>query len=173
MREETHANYDDVARARPWSSVGSPIFPYGRQDLERAQHGHHSAPGNGVLYVFALVGRGPYKDETLEVPSTVALLIADRILSNNNNYSLPPTIAPIKVPKVVVPTNHVDGVRVSVDRPPVGSDGHDHRRRPDGHRAVRGRLPAGDRHGRGAAGRQERRGLRHEGGDRRQRAIRC
>ena len=50
-------------------------------DLERAQHGRHSAPGNGVLYVFALVGRGPYKEETVELPSTVSLLIADRILS--------------------------------------------------------------------------------------------
>ena len=98
-----------------------PDFVYGRQDLERAQHGRHSAPGNGVLYVFTLVGRGPHKVETLEIPSTVALLVADRILSNNNNYSLPPTIAPIKVPKVVVPNNNVSHVRVSVDRQPVGS----------------------------------------------------
>ena len=31
---------------------------------------------NGVLYVFTLVGRGPYKEETIEIPSTAALLIA-------------------------------------------------------------------------------------------------
>ena len=64
---------------------------------------------------------GPYKEETLEIPSTVALLIADRILSNNSTYSLPPTIAPIKVPKVVAPSSSVSYVRVAVDRQPVGS----------------------------------------------------
>ncbi len=115
VREETHTNYDDVARSTAMVVSWQPDFAFGRQDLDRAQHGHHSAPGNGVLYVFALVGRGPHKIETVEVPSTVSLLIADRILSNNNTYTLPPTIAPIKVPKVVVPANRVDGVQVAVD----------------------------------------------------------
>jgi hypothetical protein len=121
IREETHSNYDDVARASAMVVSWQPDFVFGQQDLERAQRGRHSAQGNGVLYVFTLVGRGPYKQETLEVPSTVALLIADRILSNNNTYSLPPTIAPIKVPKVVVPNNGVSNIRVAVDRRPVGT----------------------------------------------------
>jgi hypothetical protein len=121
IREETHANYDDVARASAMVVSWQPEFVYGRQDLQRAQAGRHSAPGDGVLYVFTLVGRGPHKVETLEIPSTVALLIADRILSNNNTYSLPPTIAPIKVPKVAVPSNNVSHVRVSVDRQLIGS----------------------------------------------------
>jgi hypothetical protein len=98
-----------------------PDFVYGRQDLDRAQHGRHSAPGCGVLYVFALVGRGPTKVETLEIPSTVALLVADRILSATNTYSLPPTVAPIKVPKVVVPAARVSDVRVAVDHRPMGA----------------------------------------------------
>jgi hypothetical protein len=121
LREETHSNYDDAARNSAMVVSWQPDFVFGRQDLERAQRGRHSAPGNGVLYVFALVGRGPYKVETIEVPTTVALLIADRILSNNNTYSLPPTIAPIKVPKVVVPTSGVSNIRVAVDRAPAGS----------------------------------------------------
>jgi uncharacterized protein len=121
IREETHANYDDVARASAMVVSWQPDFVYGRQDLQRAQAGRHSAPGNGVLYVFTLVGRGPHKVETLEIPSTVALLVADRILSNNSTYSLPPTIAPIKVPKVAVSQNNVSHVRVSVDRQLVGS----------------------------------------------------
>ena len=45
----------------------------------------------------------------------MALLIADQILSATNKYRLPPTIAPIKVPKVVVPQNMIDRVRVMVD----------------------------------------------------------
>ncbi|MBI3840318.1 MAG: hypothetical protein HY288_20545 [Planctomycetia bacterium] len=121
IREQTHANYDDVARASAMVVSWQPDFVYGQQDLQRAQAGRHSAPGNGVLYVFTLVGRGPHKVETLEIPSTVALLIADRILSNNGTYSLPPTIAPIKVPKVAVPNNNVSHVRVNVDRRLVGS----------------------------------------------------
>ena len=71
LREATHSNFDDVARAAATLVCSwQPDFPYARQDLERARHGHHSAPGNGVLYVFTLVGIGPYKEETLEMPST-------------------------------------------------------------------------------------------------------
>ena len=120
IREETHSNYDDVARASATVVSWQPDFAYARTDLERAQHGHHSAPGNGVLYVFTLVGRGPYKVETIELPSTVALLVADRILSNNSTYSLPPTIAPIKVPKVVAPQSNISFVRVTADGREVG-----------------------------------------------------
>ncbi len=121
LREETHSNYDDVMRASATVVSWQPDFAYGRLDLQRAQQGRHSAPGNGVLYVFTLVGRGPYKEETVEIPGTVALLIADRILSNNSTYSLPPTIAPIKVPKVVTPQCGVSYVRVGVDRREVGA----------------------------------------------------
>jgi uncharacterized protein len=116
IREESHCNYDDAARASATVVSWQPEFPYGPIDLERAQHGRHSPPKCGVLYVFTLVGRGPYKEETLELPTTVSLLIADRILSATNKYSLPPTIAPVKVPKMVVPPNMISHVRVSVDQ---------------------------------------------------------
>jgi hypothetical protein len=115
IRESSHAAYDDAARANTMVVSWQPDFPYGRQDLERVQRGRHSAPGHGVLYVFTLVGRGPYKEETVEVASSVSLLIADRILSCTGKHTLPPTIAPIKVPKVVTPGNEVSHVRVTVD----------------------------------------------------------
>ncbi|HVC95943.1 MAG TPA: hypothetical protein VND64_19795 [Pirellulales bacterium] len=121
IREESHSNYDDAARASAMVVSWQPDFPYGQADLERAQRGRHSSPGNGVLYVFTLVGRGPYKEETVELPTTVSLLIADRILSATNKYSLPPTIAPVKVPKMVVPPNTVAHVGVSVDQQRVGT----------------------------------------------------
>ncbi len=120
LREETHSNYDDVQRAAIAVVNWQPDFAYGRQDVERARFGHHSAPGNGVLYVFTLTGLGPCKEETLEIPSTVALLVADQILSATNKYTLPPTIAPIRVPKVVVPPNCIDRVRVAVDGRAIG-----------------------------------------------------
>ena len=119
--EATHNNYDDVARS--WAKVVSwePDFRHGQADLQRATYGRHSQPGNGVLYVFTLVGQGPYKEETVEIPSTAAMLIADRIISHNANHTLPPTLAPIKVPKVMVPVNEVSTVRVAVNGQPCGT----------------------------------------------------
>ncbi len=121
LREQTHANYDDAARDSAIVCSWQPDFPFGQQDLQRATQGRHSAPGNGVLYVFAMIGRGPYKEQSVEMPTTAALLVADRILSATNKYTLPPTIAPVKVPKVIVPGSVVREVRVSVNRQTVGS----------------------------------------------------
>jgi hypothetical protein len=115
LREETHANYDDPQRAFAQVVSWQPDFRYGASDLRRVQSGRHSEPGNGVLYVFALVGRGPYKEEVYEEPTSAALLIADQILSATGKHTLPPTIAPVKVPRVVLAGNVVDGVLVSVD----------------------------------------------------------
>lgn len=120
LREATHSNFDDVARSCEIVCSWQPDFPYARTDLERAIHGRHSAPGNGVLYVFTFVGLGPYKQEVIELPGTVSLLIADRILSAIGPQTLPPTIAPIKVPKVVTVPNDVTNIGVAVDGRPLG-----------------------------------------------------
>lgn len=121
LREETHMNYDDVERAAITVCNWEPEFPYGRLDLERARSGHHSERGNGVLYVFAFVGRGPHKEEAIEVASSVSLLIADQILSATTGTTLPPTIAPIKVPVVVASEPYVAQVGVDVDGQPAGT----------------------------------------------------
>lgn len=115
LREQTHRDFDDVARSREMVVNWQPEFTPGRFDLERAVHGRHSEPGHGVLYVITLVGRGPYKEEVAEIPSQVALLIADRILSATGKHTLPPTIAPIKVPKVIPQVNLIRSVNVSVN----------------------------------------------------------
>ncbi len=120
LREETHSNFDDVQRSCMLVCNWQPQFAYGPMDLERARHGHHSAPGNGVVYVFALVGVGPYKEETVAVASSVSLLIADQILSAVGKETLPPTIAPIKVPKLVRTPNDVASIGVSIDGRPLG-----------------------------------------------------
>jgi uncharacterized protein len=121
LREETHADYNDAARS--WTKVCSwePAFPYARGDVERAVHGHHSQPGHGVLYVFTLVGRGPYKVEKVEPASTIAMFAASAVVSNTAKHSVPPSVAPIKVPKVVVSPNPTRAVLVSVDRQPAGA----------------------------------------------------
>src|SRR5262245_49681178 len=90
LREATHLDYDDAQRSYTAVVGWQPGFRPGRFDLDRAVNGQHSAPGNGVLYVFALTGRGPYKEETVEVASTVALLIAGEIVSAVGHQTVPP-----------------------------------------------------------------------------------
>lgn len=121
LREATHGNYDDAQRAFATVVSWQPGFSPGGSDLQRVREGRHSAPGNGVLYVFALVGRGPYKRQVSEVPTSAAMLIADRILSAVGKQSLPPTLAPIQVPQVVTSENQVDRVLVSVGGQPAGT----------------------------------------------------
>ncbi len=120
LREATHANYDDALRCYATVCSWQPSFPYGPLDVQRAKTGHHSQPGNGVLYVFALVGVGPCKVETVEAPTSVALLMADQIISTVGSQTIPPTIAPIKVPRVILTPHDVGSIGVAVRGRPLG-----------------------------------------------------
>ena len=75
IRESTFGNYDDASRAYHQVVSWQPEFQAAQVGLARAQSGVHSQPGHGVLYVFALVNRGPVKEETMEIPTTAAMLI--------------------------------------------------------------------------------------------------
>ena len=66
------------------------------------------------------MGRGPHKEVMNEQPTSNALLIADRILSATGKHSLPPTIAPIKVPCVVRSPNRIDRIRVGINGETLG-----------------------------------------------------
>lgn len=121
LREQTHLDYDDALRSYEKVAELVPGSDMIRWDIQRATQGVHSQPGCGVVYVFAMVGRGPIKIESVEQPTSDALLIADRIVSALGPYKLPPTIAPIKVPKVVVPDTQIDAVEVTVNRQAIGS----------------------------------------------------
>ncbi len=96
LREETKHDYDDALRAYQQTAELLPTNPTIGWDVSRSSSGVHSAPGHGVLYVFALVGRGPSKIEVEEHATSDALLIADRIVSAAGPYTVPPTLAPIK-----------------------------------------------------------------------------
>lgn len=120
IQEATHTNYDEAARAIQLVANWEPSFKDAKDDLQRVTSGRHSEPGNGVLYVFTMVGRGPYKVERAEIPTSNALLIADRILTVTSKHSLPPTIAPIKVPVVVRSDNRIDAVLVKTDNGSTG-----------------------------------------------------
>jgi hypothetical protein len=121
LAEESFTNFDDAVRSYTKVVSWEQDYLPGRADIQRATYGCHTARGNGALYVFTLVGRGPYKEQVSEIASTVSLLIADRILSATSKHSLPPTIAPIKVPKVVLAMNNIHSVAVHVDGQALGN----------------------------------------------------
>lgn len=119
VHEESHINYDEAERAFSLAASLEPQFSLAQFDLQRVQGGVHSTSGNGVVYVFAFVGRGPYKEETIAEVTSDALLAADRLLSATGDRTLPPTIAPVRIPAIVVPANAVESVAVDVDEQPV------------------------------------------------------
>lgn len=121
IREETHVNYDDAFRAYRNVHALVPDFQQGFHDLNRVQHGRHSQEGNGVLYVFTFTGRGPHKEQDSSPETQIGLLIADQIFSATNKYSVPPTIAPVPIPKIVAPVNRIDSVGTYVDGHPCGA----------------------------------------------------
>jgi hypothetical protein len=120
LREATHTNYDDARHAYAQVVSWRPAFQPGSADLQRATVGVHSQPGHGVLYLFALVDRGPVKEQAMEIPTSQALLVADRIVSHFGDYDVPPTLAPIQVPRVLVPPSVVDHVQLSIGNRPLG-----------------------------------------------------
>jgi uncharacterized protein len=115
LRESTWHDYDDALLSYQMALEAFPECRFLPMDIERVANGVHSGPGNGVLYVIALVGRGPYKVESAEQATSDALLVADRIVSAVGKYSVPPTLAPIKIPAIHVPPSGIDCVGVNVN----------------------------------------------------------
>lgn len=121
LREATHRDYDDAERAYAAVCDWCPGFRFGRENLARAALGRHSQPGHGVLHVIALTGRGPWKREAIEEPTSVSLLLAGEILSTVGRQTVPPNIAPVKVPQVVTGHSIVQSVGVDLDSRPIAA----------------------------------------------------
>lgn len=115
VREATLHDYDDALAAYRMADTLQPGSAVITADIERVTTGTHSSPGHGVVYVIGLVGRGPYKTETEALATQEALLIADQILSAVGEYSVPPTLAPVKVPQVSSPPMPFEQLGVEVD----------------------------------------------------------
>lgn len=120
LAEESPLTLDEAVRARTLVASWEPGFRDAETDLQRAQFEKPVAPGRGVVYVFAMVGRGPIKEEVAEIPTQAALLVADRIVSAFTKRGLPPTIAPVKIPKVVTFYSPVDHIAVSHNGATIG-----------------------------------------------------
>lgn len=120
IREETLTNYDDSHRAYQQVAFLEPGFSPIHGDIVRVCNSRHSQQGNGVLYVFSFVGKGPYKERDTADATQLGLLIADQIFSATNKYSVPPTVAPVPIPRIVVPENRVQSVGISLNGRSIG-----------------------------------------------------
>jgi len=121
LAEERSLDYDDVIRARTQVCSYEPNFRFGQEDLQRAEHSVSSQPGHGVVYVFGLVGKGPIKIQDYDIPTQAALLVADQIVSATSKQSVPPTLAPVPVPKLVRRQNRIRGLEVSTGTETFGT----------------------------------------------------
>lgn len=123
LREATHRDYDDAARSYAELVSWQPDFAAGREALERARGGAHSARGHGVVAVIALVGHGPFKADVVEEPSTLALAIAGEMLVGPFAGVLPATVAPVRVPRAVSAPGRAAAVGIAVaGRPPARTE---------------------------------------------------
>ena len=114
MQEATYRNHDDVVRAYQAVNTWEPGFTQGRQDLERAKRGVHAQSGNGVVYVFALVGRGPFKvQKNCEVLQEAQIWTTFLIAMMSSRPTLP-DFAPVMIPYIVRPQDTVSALSVSI-----------------------------------------------------------
>ncbi len=115
LAEESPLTLNDAVREHVKVAKWEPTFRDAQVDIQRCEHEVPMHPGNGALFVFALVGRGPIKQVAIEPVSQVELLIADRLFNAFANRNIPPTLAPVKVPQVVNFVPVADSVSVRVD----------------------------------------------------------
>lgn len=115
MQEAAYRNFDDVIKCYENVCRWEPNFSQGQQDLERARHGVPVQPGNGAVYVFGLVGSGPYKMQQNCDVLQAAQFYATWILSMNSSRAAIPDFAPVMIPCIVRPRETVSALAVSID----------------------------------------------------------
>lgn len=121
LRESTHHDYDDAAKAYQLVSLWQPSFSPAEGDFQRASEGLHCQPGNGVLYVFACVGRGPVLEEQVAQTTSDALRIASLAVDSASGQTALPRISSVPIPAVVIPASPAFGVGVRVNDQPAAA----------------------------------------------------
>ena len=106
--EEARRNHGKVAELEPG-------FRFAKENVERVTSGKHSAKGNGVVHVIALVGRGPYRVEKNEVATQVSLAIAQWIWARSRDRGILPNIAKVPIPGLAYHPDNPQQALVSVD----------------------------------------------------------
>ena len=106
IRESNHHDYDDAARSYRLVSRISPTFAPAAADLDRASRGTHSRPGHGVVYLLAMIGRGPRLVAATAEKTEAAMRVAGTILSATDNDQATaalPNLMPAQIPVVDLP----------------------------------------------------------------------
>ncbi|HAK96814.1 MAG TPA: hypothetical protein DCM87_17940 [Planctomycetes bacterium] len=103
---EARRNYRELVALEP-------AFAYGPEDLERAETRAPSERGNGVLYVFCFVDRGPFKVQVEHEPSTMAMHMVWIMGSLIGQKLVTPSIVPVKVPGLFFPERTIEDVEVA------------------------------------------------------------
>ncbi|MEL6896265.1 MAG: hypothetical protein AAFP90_09200 [Planctomycetota bacterium] len=117
LREGNRQNDDDAVSAYQQVALLQPSFTPATTDLQRVQSGHHVSPGHGVLYVFALVGRGPQR-QAIDARGLSSLMnVTSVLVSATEDRTTIPLNAPIRVPDVVLPPQRIGALRVGVVAP--------------------------------------------------------
>jgi len=114
LAEADFRNYDTALRNYERLKELEPNYAYVESDIARVRDGVHAQPGNGVLYVHALVGQGPRKIEIEDEPSTAALNMAEIILAVARDEFVTFTVIPIRVPEIFVPPGEISEVLVTI-----------------------------------------------------------
>jgi len=97
VQSEQPTRHDETERALNDIAFWNPAFHRHDQTSATGEFGSRCQSGNGTLHVITLIGKAPrWVSESAE-PTTVALLIADRIISATGKHTLPPTIACAKI----------------------------------------------------------------------------
>ncbi len=116
LRESNHHDYDDAARSYRLVSAITPSFAPAAADLDRATGGKHSRPGHGVVYVIAMIGRGPRLVAATAEKTEAAMRVAGIILSATDNDEATaalPNLVPAQIPVIDLP--HVPIATLGVD----------------------------------------------------------
>ncbi len=121
VRGSFRMNQDDRLRYLQQAVEWRPGSRFIMREFLAASGRRELPPGFGSVYVIALVGRGPIKQEAIEPVSSQALLVADQILSAMGKYSIPPTLAPVKIAVVTAQDSGIANLSVLANGQPAGT----------------------------------------------------
>ena len=116
VQSEIPSRYQDTDQALQDVALWNPEFARSLQCTATGEFGTRCKPGHGAVHVLALAGHAPEWVPETAAPTTVSLLIADRILSVAGKHTLPPTIAPVLIarPQPAWPSGISSTVRCQV-----------------------------------------------------------
>ncbi|MFN8710498.1 MAG: hypothetical protein ACK50J_27815 [Planctomyces sp.] len=116
VNSEIPSRYQETEQAFRDVAMWNPEFAERQENSIAGEFGTRCRPGHGTLHVIVLAGHAPEWVPEVAEPTTISLLIADRILSVAGKHTLPPTIAPVKIgrPAPAVPVIPGGAVRCRV-----------------------------------------------------------